>query len=83
MTIPRRGYDEVTFFEIYGSTIYLTHLVDLDGGLIADRLEFDEVSETIPPQLEHGIQYGPWDDEEDEPYLGNVRDTRKYSFGLY
>lgn len=63
---------DVGFAEVESRDMTIEHFVDLDGDLIADALEYEEESETIPADLTEDIESGECDDEEYEGYMGNV-----------
>lgn len=63
---------DVSMGEIQDRTMSIKHLVDVDGRLIREHLDFDEESETIPADLAEKIEGGDPDDEEYEGYQGNV-----------
>ena len=78
---PRCAYDEyddgdsddVDFAEVENRDMTIEHFVDLDGELIAEKLEFDEEEETIPADLAKTVESGQCDGQEYEGYMGNVR----------
>lgn len=64
--------DEVDFGEVENIMTTIEHLVDLDGTLIRDDIDFEEEVETIPADLQSSIENGDYDDQEYEGYMGNV-----------
>lgn len=63
--------DNVDFAEVEEREMTIEHFVDLDGGLIAQKLEFDEETETIPVDLADSVESGPHDGQDYEGYMGN------------
>ncbi|KAA1473725.1 hypothetical protein DENSPDRAFT_823223 [Dentipellis sp. KUC8613] len=63
-------HGRVDFGEIADSEMTIQHLVDVNGRLIKEGLDFEE-EETIPEDLTDSVESGPCDREEYEGYMGN------------
>lgn len=67
------GYSShVDFIEVTSRHASISDFVDLNGIAIADDIEFDEESETIPSSLVEDVEAGECEDEDNEGYTGNV-----------
>ncbi|KAK7696246.1 hypothetical protein QCA50_000899 [Cerrena zonata] len=65
------GYNDVNFGEVSDRDVSIETFVDLDGNHIANSLEFDNETETIPSDFVEDIESGPYDRQEYEGYMGN------------
>jgi hypothetical protein len=68
-------YGEVSMQDVDDTTTSIEHLVDLDGKLISDDIDFDDETETIPRNLGKILEEGGWDDQEYEGYQGEFHLT--------
>lgn len=64
--------NEVGMLEIYERDFKVEHLVDLEGALIKEKVDFVEKQETIPQSFVKGVEDGEWDNQDYEGYMGNV-----------
>lgn len=64
--------DDVEMGEVHDTDMTIKNLVDLDGSMIQDRLNFDAEAETIPADLEEMVTSGDVDEQQYEGYMGNV-----------
>ena len=62
---------EYEFDEIEERQMSIEHFVDMDGTVVAEKLNCDE-SETIPEDLTQDVEHEDHDDEEYQGYQGNV-----------
>ncbi len=67
-----RDDDALNFVEISEQSMTLTNFVDLDGDTIADEIEIEGTTKTIPNDLEDTVTSGDHDEQEYEGYMGNV-----------
>ncbi|KAJ8072943.1 hypothetical protein PM082_019806 [Marasmius tenuissimus] len=74
----RCGYDEddeygenVEMEEVHNRTTSVENLVDLDGKLISNYVNFDDETETIPANFAEYFEDERWDDQDFEGYQGN------------
>ena len=70
---PDPDSDSVGFLEVYEREVRIEDFVDLDGNVLTAELELDDDTETIPATMVSDIEAGPYDDQEYEGYMGNVR----------
>ena len=70
---PDPDSDSVGFLEVYEREVRIEDFVDLDGNVLTAELELDNDTETIPATMVSDIEAGPYDDQEYEGYMGNVR----------
>ncbi|KAI4517125.1 hypothetical protein K525DRAFT_211588 [Schizophyllum commune Loenen D] len=64
--------EDVDFAEVEETETKITNLVDLEGRMLQDELEFDaEGDECIPGDLTEAVQQGDHDGQDYEGYMGN------------
>ncbi len=64
--------DDVSMGEVEDTEISIKHLVDLDGKLIREDLDYELETEVIPDEVAEAITSGAYDEQEYEGYMGNV-----------
>lgn len=67
---PQR--EEHDFLAVFDQDLEVEHVVDLDGNMIADKLQVNVEKEAVPSELIKILRQGPWEDENHQPYTGNV-----------
>ena len=69
--------DDVYMEEVEDTSVRIEHLVDMNGHLIQEKLDFCDETETVPSDLVKSITAdGNYDDQEYEGYMGNVSHSR-------
>ncbi|RDX51144.1 hypothetical protein OH76DRAFT_1401917 [Lentinus brumalis] len=63
--------DDVSMGEVEDTEISIKHLVDLDGKLIREDLDYELETEVIPDEVAEAITSGAYDEQEYEGYMGN------------
>ncbi|KAL1736100.1 hypothetical protein EV714DRAFT_266946 [Schizophyllum commune] len=64
--------EDVDFAEVEETETKITNLIDLEGRMLQDELEFDaEGDECIPGDLTEAVQQGDHDGQDYEGYMGN------------
>lgn len=64
--------DDVSMCEVDETQVDVENLVDMDGKLIRQAVDYELESEVIPEELVDEITSGEYDDQEYEGYQGNV-----------
>lgn len=68
----RSKHDNVRMEEVEDTDVKIEHLVDLDGKLIRQSIDYDLETEVIPEELVEQITDGRYDHQDYEGYQGNV-----------
>ncbi|RPD82293.1 hypothetical protein L226DRAFT_497438 [Lentinus tigrinus ALCF2SS1-7] len=63
--------DNVSMGEVEETDVTIEHLVDLDGRLVREDLDYELKTEVIPDEVVKAITAGDYDDQEYEGYMGN------------
>ncbi|KAL1951365.1 hypothetical protein VTO73DRAFT_514 [Trametes versicolor] len=67
--------DDVSMCEVDETNVEVENLVDMDGKLIRQAVDYDLETEVIPEELVDEITAGEYDDQEYEGYQGNYGGT--------
>lgn len=63
--------DDVDFAEVEEQWTTINNLVDLEGQMLEEEMDFDEEGECIPSDLAEAVEDGSHDDQDYEGYMGN------------